>query len=106
MAAQITEAYAIAGAGDLEHDIAHAQPLEVHSDKKDPKHISDGHVMESLFQGKADDDDDEFDYNVTEEDRINLRRVPAPIPWTCFLIAICELSERFSYYGTTQVFTE
>lgn len=92
MAAQITEAYAIAGGGDMKHDVATAQPLEVHHDEKDPKHMSEGQVMESLFQSNAEgDDDDEFDYNVSEEDRLNLRRVPAPIPWTCFLIAICEL---------------
>ncbi|PWN88857.1 putative PTR2-Di-and tripeptide permease [Acaromyces ingoldii] len=41
---------------------------------------------------------------VTDEDRRTLRRVPAAIPWASFLIAVCELSERFSYYGTVQVF--
>lgn len=49
-------------------------------------------------------EEDGLDYNVSDEDRVTLRRVPAAIPWAAFLIGICELSERFSYYGTTQVF--
>ncbi|MCO5556511.1 hypothetical protein L7F22_010060 [Adiantum nelumboides] len=49
-------------------------------------------------------EEDGLDYNVTDEDRATLRRVAAPMPWTAFLIGICELAERFSYYGTTQVF--
>ncbi|MCO5613633.1 hypothetical protein L7F22_067911 [Adiantum nelumboides] len=49
-------------------------------------------------------EEDGLDYNVTDEDRATLRRVPAPIPWTAYLIGFCELAERFSYYGTTQVF--
>ncbi|KAI0674348.1 MFS peptide transporter [Trametes maxima] len=41
----------------------------------------------------------------TEEERATLRRVSDPIPWTTYLIAFCELAERFSYYGCTVVFT-
>ncbi|KAI8970889.1 oligopeptide transporter [Trametes punicea] len=41
----------------------------------------------------------------TEEERLTLRRVSDRIPWAAYLIAICELSERFSYYGSTVVFT-
>ncbi|KDE05745.1 POT family proton-dependent oligopeptide transporter [Microbotryum lychnidis-dioicae p1A1 Lamole] len=41
----------------------------------------------------------------TEEDKVNLRRVPAPIPIASFLIGFIELAERFSYYGSTVVFT-
>ncbi|KAG8852952.1 hypothetical protein FRB96_008471 [Tulasnella sp. 330] len=33
-----------------------------------------------------------------------LRRVSDNIPWAAFLIAIVELAERFSFYGTTAVF--
>lgn len=62
---------------------------------------SKGEVVESVNQI-----DEEYDYNVSDDDRANLRRVPAPMPWTAFLVAICELAERFSYYGTTQVFTK
>jgi POT family proton-dependent oligopeptide transporter len=41
----------------------------------------------------------------TFEDLKTLRRVPAKIPLTLFSIAFIELCERFSYYGTTIVFT-
>lgn len=41
----------------------------------------------------------------TEEEREKLRRVPDNVPWNAYLIAVVELAERFSYYGTTIVFT-
>lgn len=41
----------------------------------------------------------------TEEELHTLRRVPDKIPWNIFTIAFIELCERFSYYGTTAVFT-
>ncbi|KAK4251772.1 POT family-domain-containing protein [Corynascus novoguineensis] len=41
----------------------------------------------------------------TEEDLRTLRRVPDKIPWSIYTIAFIELCERFSYYGTTAVFT-
>lgn len=59
-------------------------------------------VQEKLLR---EGEEDGLDYNVTDEDRATLRRVPAPLPWTAYLIGFCELAERFSYYGTTQVFT-
>ncbi|KAH7318574.1 POT family-domain-containing protein [Stachybotrys elegans] len=41
----------------------------------------------------------------TEEEMETLRRVSGPIPFKVFTIAIIELCERFSYYGSTVVFT-
>lgn len=41
----------------------------------------------------------------SEEERLTLRRVADKIPWAAFLIAYIELAERFSYYGSTVVFT-
>ncbi|OJT08248.1 hypothetical protein TRAPUB_858 [Trametes pubescens] len=41
----------------------------------------------------------------TKEERNTLRRVSDSIPWAAYLIAFCELAERFSYYGSTVVFT-
>lgn len=41
----------------------------------------------------------------TEEELHTLRRVPEKIPWNIYTIAFIELCERFSYYGTTAVFT-
>lgn len=40
----------------------------------------------------------------TDEDKLTLRRIPEAIPWTAWTVAFCELAERFSYYGSTQVF--
>ncbi|KAF9480589.1 peptide transporter PTR2A [Pholiota conissans] len=41
----------------------------------------------------------------TEEERATLRRVPDSIPWASYLIAIVEFAERFSFYGSSVVFT-
>ncbi|KAI0710676.1 MFS peptide transporter [Earliella scabrosa] len=41
----------------------------------------------------------------TEDEKKTLRRVSDKIPWSAYLIAACELAERFSYYGSTVVFT-
>jgi len=41
----------------------------------------------------------------TEEEIATLRHVSDKIPWNAFTIAFVELCERFSYYGTTVVFT-
>lgn len=41
----------------------------------------------------------------TDEERANLRRVADSLPWNAYLIAFVELSERFSYYGSSVVFT-
>ncbi len=55
-------------------------------------------------------DDDEVGISAdgrapTEEELHTLRRVPEKIPWNIYTIAFVELCERFSYYGTTAVFT-
>jgi POT family proton-dependent oligopeptide transporter len=34
---------------------------------------------------------------------MTLRRVSGKIPWTAYTIALVEMCERFSYYGTTAV---
>ncbi|EEP79081.1 conserved hypothetical protein [Uncinocarpus reesii 1704] len=41
----------------------------------------------------------------TDEEMLTLRRVADKIPWITFSIAFVELCERFSYYGTINVFT-
>jgi POT family proton-dependent oligopeptide transporter len=41
----------------------------------------------------------------SEEDMLTLRRVSDKIPFKAFTIAFVELTERMSYYGTIQVFT-
>lgn len=85
--------------------IGHADGDKTREPSKEDQHGTlvkpDVDVQERL-QHEAEEDG--FDYNVSDEDRATLRRVPAALPWTAFLIAFCELAERFSYYGTTQVF--
>jgi POT family proton-dependent oligopeptide transporter len=39
----------------------------------------------------------------TDEELQTLRRVSGNVPWTAYTVAIVELCERFSYYGTTAV---
>ncbi|KKK13937.1 hypothetical protein P175DRAFT_0453555 [Aspergillus ochraceoroseus IBT 24754] len=41
----------------------------------------------------------------TEEEIHTLRRVAGNVHWTAYTVAFVELCERFSYYGTTAVFT-
>ncbi|KAJ7662520.1 POT family-domain-containing protein [Mycena polygramma] len=41
----------------------------------------------------------------TEEERLTLRRVSDKVPWNAYLIASVEAAERFSFYGSSVVFT-
>ncbi|KAH9909595.1 peptide transporter PTR2 [Xylariomycetidae sp. FL2044] len=47
----------------------------------------------------------EYDDTPTEEERLTLRRVSGPIVWSAYTIAFCELAERFSYYGSSILYT-
>ncbi|RHZ62725.1 hypothetical protein CDV55_106657 [Aspergillus turcosus] len=40
----------------------------------------------------------------SDEEFKQLRRIAGDIPWTAYTVAVVELCERFSYYGTTAVF--
>ncbi|EDO16648.1 hypothetical protein Kpol_529p28 [Vanderwaltozyma polyspora DSM 70294] len=58
---------------------------------------------------KVGDDDIEYDDNQdfvepTEEEMKTLKHVSGKIPMRCWLIAVVELSERFSYYGLAAPF--
>ncbi|KAG6888584.1 hypothetical protein C0995_007266 [Termitomyces sp. Mi166 len=41
----------------------------------------------------------------TEQELETLRRVADTVPWNAYLIALIELAERFSFYGSSVVFT-
>lgn len=41
----------------------------------------------------------------TEEEMHTLRRVAGHINWAAYSVAICELAERFSYYGSSVLYT-
>lgn len=64
--------------------------------------ISEGHYDKSA---SSDFDNDEGHEQPSEEDRHTLRRVSGPIALPAYLIGFVELCERFSYYGSTVVFT-
>ena len=56
----------------------------------------------SLIDTVVEEEDDE---HITEEELLTLRRVSGKIPWQAYTIAFVELCERFSYYGSTIVYT-
>ena len=41
----------------------------------------------------------------TEEELQTLRRVSGHIKWSAYTVAFCELTERFSYYGSNVLYT-
>ncbi|CEH16071.1 H /oligopeptide symporter [Ceraceosorus bombacis] len=98
--AQATNAFAAAEA-ELANDI-HQADLQQSGLKSDIHPL--GHLEPAAPLEKAVVSDDEYGPLPTDEDRINLRRVPEKIPWTAYIISFCELAERLSYYGTTVVF--
>ncbi|KAH8146369.1 uncharacterized protein LAJ45_09562 [Morchella importuna] len=65
------------------------------------KHESEVPTYTKEAKITAEEDDD----YPTAEELDSLRRIPDKVPWKAFPIAFVELCERFSYYGTTVVFT-
>ncbi|KAI0785087.1 PTR2-domain-containing protein [Abortiporus biennis] len=65
---------------------------------------SDDHIVSSAGTHELDGIHDGLEFP-TDEERETLRRVPDSIPWNAYLIAIVEMAERFSYYGSSVVFT-
>lgn len=51
------------------------------------------------------DGDGAFDDKPTEEEMNTLRRVSGHINWAAYSVAVCELAERFSYYGSSVLYT-
>ncbi|KAK2018518.1 POT family protein [Colletotrichum eremochloae] len=49
--------------------------------------------------------DDEYPDKPTEEELNTLRRVSGPIHWGIYTVAFAELCERFSYYGSSVLYT-
>ncbi|KAH6609773.1 oligopeptide transporter [Trichoderma cornu-damae] len=49
--------------------------------------------------------DGEYDDTPTEEDLRTLRRVSGKLKWSMYTIAFIELCERFSYYGSSVLYT-
>lgn len=86
---------------DLAAGKAEAVPHEdVHSDCKDQDKQNLTVVEKSGTIASTDADN-----TPTEEEMRTLRKVSGKIPWSAYTIAFVELCERFSYYGSTAVFT-
>lgn len=49
--------------------------------------------------------DEEYDDFPTEDELRTLRRVSGKIKWSMYTIAFVELCERFSYYGSSVLYT-
>ncbi|CAA7270518.1 unnamed protein product [Cyclocybe aegerita] len=81
--------------GDADALMAAAE-IKKHDSISTEKHSELDHELDGIHDGLV---------FPTEEERATLRRVPDTIPWNAYLIAIVELAERFSFYGSSVVFT-
>ncbi|RPD65541.1 oligopeptide transporter [Lentinus tigrinus ALCF2SS1-7] len=83
---------------DILAGLAEAERDELELEKKGlaSPHSGEEHELDGIHDGL------EFP---TQEEKETLRRVPDRLPISAYLIAFCELAERFSYYGSTVVFT-
>lgn len=91
------DAIALSGAVDPEHHGLHAHDARGSMDTR--QKINDPYVTATS------DDDEDWPDKPTEEELHTLRRVSGKIPWTMFTIAFVELCERFSYYGSSILYT-
>lgn len=66
-------------------------------DEEQPKTMGEPEVPELEGVPLADDEPN-------EEELATLRRVSDTLPWRAFLVAVIELCERFTYYGTNGPF--
>ncbi|GAA5913679.1 hypothetical protein JCM8208_005899 [Rhodotorula glutinis] len=84
------------------HDIT--ANVEENTDKDKDGFVFDEKRAVSPSSPSTDGDDTQYELP-TEEEKRTLRRVPGPINLAAFFIAYIEFAERFSYYGSTVVFT-
>ncbi|KAG7531982.1 hypothetical protein FFLO_03989 [Filobasidium floriforme] len=79
-------------------------PHDAITEKKSMEKV-DHHAQEAEVREHYYDPLNPNDVYPTEEEIHTLRRVPDRVPFASYLVAFVELGERFSYYGTTVVFT-
>lgn len=102
---------------EKEKNVAQANTLEITGSNGTPTELeygelgelgefdSNGNVVTKQQAGAFPfGDDEEEGEDPTEEEMRTLRRIGGRIPLRCWLIAIVELSERFSYYGLSAPF--
>ncbi|CAG9940142.1 unnamed protein product [Clonostachys rosea f. rosea IK726] len=95
-----TDVIARAGLADPEHSNPGKRSLDVSREKETLKETLEAHDANS-----SSDDDEWWPDKPTEEDLRTLRRVSGPIKWSMWTIAFVELCERFSYYGSSVLYT-
>jgi len=79
--------------------LAEAEKVRYEHNLKHPS-ISDSHSVKETNDGIH--DGLEFP---TDEEKQTLRRVPDKIPTNAYLVAFIEMAERFSFYGSSAVYT-
>ena len=67
--------------------------------------VVDKETGSGSVNSNTDVDEQVYEDTPTEEELETLRRVSGKIPLVAWTIAFCELCERFSYYGTSIVYT-
>ena len=94
----------LGGLAEAKHDEYHNEK-DFHHSSSHPSSITD-HKHPYIHPDHTDPSDPHYgDEFPTPTERHSLRRVADKIPWQSYLIAYVELAERFSYYGSTVVFT-
>ncbi|THU84559.1 peptide transporter PTR2A [Dendrothele bispora CBS 962.96] len=89
---------------DIGAETRDARTGEVDLKKEKPYLGQDGGSSNKEADDVVDDLHDGLEFP-TEEERLTLRRISDKIPWPAYLIAIVEMAERFSYYGSVVLFT-
>jgi POT family proton-dependent oligopeptide transporter len=106
--AEISKAHAIHDAPAVEKELAvdpAGKEVDVNAAGRDlEKDVAlDTTIQELPPQYNADDDAALNKTYPTDEELVQLRRVPGTLHLWAFSVAFVELCERFSYYGTTIV---
>lgn len=95
----------IAQAEAAVHGLDPGPPLGTVDELKAGKGSMDVTNIPDSSQGDGGLLDDENYPRPTEEEMHTLRRVSGHINWAAYSVAICELGERFSYYGSSILYT-
>lgn len=95
----------IAQAEAAVHGLEPGAPLGTVDELKAGKGSMDVTNIPASSQGDGGLLDDENYPRPTEEEMHTLRRVSGHINWAAYSVAICELGERFSYYGSSILYT-
>ncbi|KAL5338935.1 POT family-domain-containing protein [Aspergillus crustosus] len=83
-------------AGSIDLDVAPATTGKLNETPKAPE-MTDGEILGTTRSGEY--------VKPTDEELTTLRRVSGKIPWIMWTIAFVELCERFSYYGSSVLYT-